>query len=66
MTNASSPQVVYAIGAIVALSYYLKMFLQDTTTPKQDLTSWLVVVLGASLWPITLPMTAWAKWRQSQ
>lgn len=53
---------------VIAISYYcaiafmifliwFQAFLTDTTTPNYDLLSWIVLIVGASLWVVVLPLT---------
>ncbi len=35
--------------------YWLKLFLNDKSTPKSDLFSWIILVIAPLLWPISVP-----------
>nr|ADN13516.1 conserved hypothetical protein [Gloeothece verrucosa PCC 7822] len=47
--------VYYIVIAVLVFSFWLKVFMADTTTEKTDLMSWLVLIIGTSLWPLVLP-----------
>ncbi|CCQ60531.1 hypothetical protein CWATWH0402_353 [Crocosphaera watsonii WH 0402] len=34
---------------------WFKLFWADETTPRNDLSSWVVLIVGASLWVVVLP-----------
>ncbi len=46
---------LYITGALLVFGLSLQSFLKDTTTPKTDRTSWLVILVATVLWPIVLP-----------
>jgi hypothetical protein len=46
---------LYFIGATLVFSILLRAFLKDSSTPKSDVTSWLVVLIGTLVWPLVLP-----------
>ena len=39
--------------------YWLMVFWQDESTPKNDLVSWLFLIIAPLLWPIVLPISSW-------
>ncbi len=45
----------YGIVATLVFTAWLSVFWQDVTTPKTDMTSWIALVVGSSLWVIILP-----------
>lgn len=47
--------LLYFVPVCAMLLFLLTAFLRDETTPNNDRTSWMVVAIGALLWPITLP-----------
>jgi hypothetical protein len=46
---------LYLTGASLVLATLLNAFLKDETTPKTDVTSWLVVIIATIAWPVVLP-----------
>jgi hypothetical protein len=46
---------LYITGAVLVFGYSLQAFLRDTSTPKTDRLSWLVLIVASVLWPIALP-----------
>ncbi len=46
---------LYITGALLVFGFSLQAFLRDTSTPKTDRLSWLVLILASLFWPITLP-----------
>jgi hypothetical protein len=46
---------LYFIGATLVFGILLRAFLKDSSTPKSDVTSWLVVSIGTLAWPLVLP-----------
>ena len=50
-----SPMVFYFIPAALVFLTALHAFLEDESTPKTHLDSWVMVVVASTLWPITLP-----------
>ena len=49
----------YLIIALIVFGIGLKAFLSDLTTPKTDLSSWLVLLLAPLLWLIVVPVSCW-------
>ena len=47
--------MLYLIPAALVFSAALQAFLEDETTPKNQLDSWVMLVLASMLWPLTLP-----------
>lgn len=47
----------YLLVMIAIFSYWLSIFWKDTSTPKNDLISWQIIILASVLWPISLPMS---------
>ncbi len=48
----------YCSIACLVFSIWLVVFLKDKTTPKTDLVSWLVLILGSVAWLIVLPIAS--------
>lgn len=46
---------VYLTGALLVFGLSLQAFLKDSSTPKTDRASWLVILVATVLWPIVLP-----------
>jgi hypothetical protein len=46
---------LYLTGATLVFGILLRAFLKDKSTPKSDVTSWLVVLVGSMVWPLVLP-----------
>jgi len=46
----------YIIGSAVAGMVWLTQFLADKETPKTHLLSWIVLLVAALLWPISVPL----------
>ncbi len=46
---------LYFTGATLVFGILLGAFLRDNSTPKSDVTSWLVVLIGTLVWPLVLP-----------
>jgi hypothetical protein len=46
---------LYLTGATLVFGVLLTAFLKDRSTPKSDVTSWLVVLIGTLVWPLVLP-----------
>lgn len=46
---------LYITGALLVFGFSLQAFLKDTSTPKTDRLSWLVLILASLFWPIVLP-----------
>ncbi|MDJ0600037.1 MAG: hypothetical protein QNJ37_14490 [Crocosphaera sp.] len=45
----------YWVIASIIFFVWVKAFWADETTPKHDLCSWMVLMIGASLWIVVLP-----------
>jgi hypothetical protein len=50
-----SPMVFYLIPATLVFLTALHTFLEDESTPKTHLDSWVMLSVASMLWPITLP-----------
>jgi hypothetical protein len=46
---------LYLTGAAIVFGILLRAFLKDKSTPKSDVISWLVVLIGTLAWPLVLP-----------
>ena len=47
--------ICYFLIALAAFGMWFIVFLNDSTTPLTDRTSWVVLVLASLCWPITIP-----------
>ena len=47
----------YLIGTLCFFCYWLIFFLQDKTTPKNHLTSWIVLIIASATWPLSAPLS---------
>ncbi len=45
----------YWLIALIVFCVWFKVFWTDETTAKNDLSSWLVLVIGASFWVVVIP-----------
>ncbi|MDJ0732042.1 MAG: hypothetical protein QNJ33_18855 [Crocosphaera sp.] len=45
----------YWVMALIVFSVWFKIFWTDETTAKNDLSSWIVLMIGASFWVVVLP-----------
>ncbi|MDJ0661485.1 MAG: hypothetical protein QNJ42_18650 [Crocosphaera sp.] len=45
----------YWVIALIVFSLWFKIFWADETTANSDLYSWMVLIIGASLWVVVLP-----------
>ena len=45
----------YWVIALVVFSVWFKAFWADETTVKHDCSSWMVLIIGASLWVVVIP-----------
>lgn len=45
----------YFLISLLVFAFWLRAFIADSTTDKRDPTSWLVLIIGTSLWPLVLP-----------
>ena len=50
---------VYGMIALILFCFWLSLFFRDSTTPKNDKTSWLVLLIAPLFWPIVLPLAIW-------
>jgi hypothetical protein len=48
----------FSIALIVFLVWF-KCFWNDTATSKNDLISWIALVIGPLVWPVVLPLSIW-------
>lgn len=48
----------FSIALIVFLVWF-KFFWNDTATSKNDLISWIALVIGPLVWPVVLPLSIW-------
>ena len=48
----------FSIALIVFLVWF-KSFWNDTSTAKNDLISWIALVIGPLVWPVVLPVSIW-------
>ncbi len=46
---------LYTTGALLVFGLSLRAFLKDSSTPKTDLLSWMVLLVATLLWPLALP-----------
>lgn len=56
----------YFMISLAIFSLYLVKFLIDSSTNKNDLTSWLALLIALFFWPILLPFSSWELTRKSQ
>ena len=47
----------YLTIASAVFVYFLGFFIADTSTPKNHLDSWLVLLIAPLFWPIVVPMS---------
>ena len=47
----------YLVVAVVVLCFCLTIFWHDQTTPKNDLTSWAIILIAPLFYPITIPLS---------
>ncbi len=45
----------YWVIALIVFFMWFKVFWTDETTAKNDLSSWLVLIIGASCWVVVVP-----------
>ncbi|ELS03125.1 hypothetical protein Xen7305DRAFT_00028450 [Xenococcus sp. PCC 7305] len=55
----NNPFVLYSMIASLLFCIWLGLFLLDSTTPKTDKISWLVLLIAPLFWPIVLPLAIW-------
>ncbi|HEY9642211.1 MAG TPA: hypothetical protein V6C57_17115 [Coleofasciculaceae cyanobacterium] len=46
---------LYFAGAALVFSTVFRAFLKDDSTPKNDVTSWIVIGAATIAWPLVLP-----------
>ena len=44
---------------LMVFSFWLTLFFQDVTTPKNHLISWIILLTGSLFWPVVLPISSW-------
>ncbi|MEN9871713.1 MAG: hypothetical protein RLZZ171_2705 [Cyanobacteriota bacterium] len=49
----------YSLISLTVFGFYLVKFFLDTSTDKNDGTSWLTLVLSLIFWPVLLPISGW-------
>ena len=49
----------YWTVALMLFSFWLILFLQDSTASKTDWICWTVVIIAPLFWPIVLPISSW-------
>jgi polyferredoxin len=49
--------VGYFSIAFIVFCVWFKSFLNDTTTSKNDLKSWIILLMGPLFWPVVLPLS---------
>jgi hypothetical protein len=47
--------VLYITGALLVFGVSLRAFWKDTSTPKTDRLSWMVLIVATLFWPLVLP-----------
>ncbi len=47
----------YITVASAVFVYWLGLFIADTSTPKNHVDSWLVLLIAPWFWPIVVPMS---------
>ena len=50
---------VYGMIAFMVFCFWLSLFVLDSTTPKNDKFSWLVLLIVPLFWLIVLPLAIW-------
>jgi hypothetical protein len=55
----------YSMISLVIFCLYLVKFLLDSSTNKNDLTSWLALLISLVFWPVLLPISSWELTRKS-
>jgi hypothetical protein len=56
---------LYLIPTVFVFSTALQAFLKDESTPNHQVSSWVLVVVAALLWPVTLPAIINHRWHDS-
>jgi NADH:ubiquinone oxidoreductase subunit 6 (subunit J) len=49
----------YSLISLTVFGFYLVKFSLDTSTDKNDFTSWLTLALTLIFWPVLLPISGW-------
>ncbi len=49
----------YLTISLITFCFWLVIFWQDNTTPKNHLLSWIVLLIASIFWPIVLPISSW-------
>ena len=47
----------YLIITLIISCFWLLLFWKDNTTPKNHLTSWLIILIAPWFWPIVIPLS---------
>lgn len=47
----------YLTISVTVFCYWLGLFLADRSTPKNDLASWLILIIAPLFWPIVVPVS---------
>jgi hypothetical protein len=51
----STNMMTYLIGTTITFGVLLNAFLKDQSTAKNDVLSWFILLIGASLWFVAVP-----------
>ena len=51
--------ISYFSIALIVFIVWFKCFWNDTATSKNDLISWIALVIGPLVWPVVLPLSIW-------
>ena len=51
--------ISYFSIALMVFLVWFKCFWNDTATSKNDLISWIALVIGPLAWPVVLPVSIW-------
>jgi hypothetical protein len=49
--------IAYCSGALLSFCLWFTAFQGDSSTPKTDVLSWVVLLTAVLLWPISLPVS---------
>ena len=49
----------YCTIALMVFCFWLMIFIQDSSTPKNHRLSWLVLLIAPLFWPLVLPISSW-------
>jgi hypothetical protein len=55
----------YSIISLSIFCLYLVKFFLDDSTNKNDLTSWLALIITLIFWPVLLPISSWELTKKS-